>query len=71
MDSDVRNADSDVRYMASKNWPYPGHRFLMSGIWPYSAHHPGHIRDIAEGRAMGLDPIFFIERLSYLLWVEF
>ena len=24
--------------------------------WPYSGHHPGHIPDIAEGRAMGLDP---------------
>ena len=34
---------SDVRDMASFNWPYPWHRFLMSGIWPVFT---GHIPDI-------------------------
>ena len=30
---------SDVRNMASFHWPYPGHRFLMSGIWPVFTVH--------------------------------
>ena len=42
-----RTSTFDVRDMASKNWPYPGHcpypgHRAMSGRWP--------------GRAMGLDP---------------
>ena len=31
-------------------------RDMDSFYWPYSRHHPGHIPEIAEGRAMGLDP---------------
>ena len=33
----------DVRNKDSKNWPFPGHRFLMSGKWPVFT---GHIPDI-------------------------
>ena len=30
---------SDLRNMASFHWPYPWHRFLMSGIWPVITVH--------------------------------
>ena len=32
-------------------------RNIASFYWPYSAHLPGHIPDITEGRAMGLEPL--------------
>ena len=41
--STFRTSKVDVRNMDIKNWPYSGHQ-------------PGHIPDIAKGRARGLDP---------------
>ena len=38
-----RTSKNDVRITASKNWPFPGHRFLMSGI---GTIFTGHIPDI-------------------------
>ena len=34
-----RTSKSDVRNMASKNWPYSGHQFLMCGIWTVFTDH--------------------------------
>ena len=44
-----RTSTFDVRDMASKNWPYPGHQNSMSGMWPVKT---GHIPDI-KNRCQG------------------
>ena len=61
-----RTSKNDVREMASFYCPYSGHQFyekldvrnMESFYWSYPRHRPDHIPDIAEGRAMGLDPLF-------------
>ena len=53
--------------MASKNWPYPGHQNLMSGMWPVKT---GHIPDI-KNRCQGYGQLkLAISRTSLKLSVH-